>query len=317
MSEILKLLGSEVKVINLGIPSFAEDLAHAGATALHVDWRPPAGGSVELLAHLISFHIVCYIYHRAHPASDAEGHASGSCLDACRPHVLVDLLGDEDGGMIREKSAGLLRKHDAWQNERARDYVLEQVRSWAVVQPDDTQLVDTLEAEAEQYFGRARTRAKGMYEQRVRELRMRYGSQAVSREVLIQDVGDAIFHSLSSDFHTHFVAVHGRLGRAIGLIAPRKGPRQRFVLGDTLLKTLVLAHVRAGETLAFGALLERFYQRYGIVVGPGEARDAGLTERLRIDEEHFTRNREALLSRMKRAGLVTQYSDATALVRRA
>lgn len=58
MSEILKLLGSEVKVINLGIPSFAEDLAHAGATALHVDWRPPAGGSVELLAHLTKLQLL-------------------------------------------------------------------------------------------------------------------------------------------------------------------------------------------------------------------------------------------------------------------
>ncbi|HEU5090826.1 MAG TPA: hypothetical protein VFT99_25420, partial [Roseiflexaceae bacterium] len=255
---------------------------------------------LELLAHLISFHIVCYIYHRAHPASDAEGHASGSCLDACRPHMLVDLLGDEDGGMIREKSAGLLRKHDAWQKERAREYVLEQARRWAAGQPDDTQLIDTLASEAEQYFGRARTRARDVYGQRVRELRTRYGSQAVPREALIQGISEAMFTSLSTDFHTNFLAVHGRLGRAIGLIAPRKGPRQRFVLGDTLLKTLVLANVRAGETLAFGALLERFYQRYGIVVGPGEARDAGLTERLRIDEEHFTRNREALLSRMKR-----------------
>ncbi|HWI60831.1 MAG TPA: DUF1116 domain-containing protein [Symbiobacteriaceae bacterium] len=55
---MLKLLGSEVKVINLGIPSFAEDLAHAGAEALHVDWRPPAGGSVELLAHLTTLQLL-------------------------------------------------------------------------------------------------------------------------------------------------------------------------------------------------------------------------------------------------------------------
>jgi hypothetical protein len=226
--------------------------------------------------------------------------------------MLVDLLGDEDGGMIREKSAGLLRKHDAWQNERARECVLEQVRCWAEDQPDDTQLIDTLTSAAEQNFGRARKQ----FNKRLGERAGRYGSQAVSREALIQEISDAIFALLSSDFHTHFAAVHGRLGRAIGLIAPRKGPRQRFVLGDTLLKTLVLANVRAGETLAFGALLERLYERYGIVVGPGEARDAGLIERLRINEEHFTRNREALLSRMKRAGLVTQYSDATALVRR-
>jgi hypothetical protein len=52
------------------------------------------------------------------------------------------------------------------------------------------------------------------------------------------------------------------------------------------------------------------------LVGPGEARAAGLAERLRINEEYYTRNREALLARMQRAGLLTQYSDATALVHR-
>lgn len=57
MSEILTLLGSEVQVINLGIPSFAADLAAVGAPALHVDWRPPAGGSVELLAHLTALQL--------------------------------------------------------------------------------------------------------------------------------------------------------------------------------------------------------------------------------------------------------------------
>ncbi len=100
------------------------------------------------------------------------------------------------------------------------------------------------------------------------------------------------------------------------MIAPRKGPRPRSFLSDTLLKTLVIANLRADETLSFGGLLERLYIRYGIVVGPGEARDSGLAERLRINEEYYAHNRDALLARMKRAGLVTQYSDATALVSR-
>jgi hypothetical protein len=41
-----------------------------------------------------------------------------------------------------------------------------------------------------------------------------------------------------------------------------------------------------------------------------------LLERLRINEEYYAHNRDALLARMQRAGLVTQYSDATALVSR-
>lgn len=271
---------------------------------------------LELLAHLISFHIVCYIYHRAHPASDPEGHASGSCLDACRPQLLVDLLGDEDGGVIRERAAGQLRRHDAWQVERAREMVAEKVREWATQQPDDEKLLDFLDGEAQEYFGRVRTKAQQTYKGRLHELRTRYTAGETYREEMIRTFSESIFSAISADFHSNFLAVHGKLGRAIGLIAPRKGPRPRFALGDTLLKTLVTANLRADQTLSFGALLERLYSRYGIIVGPGEARDAGLVERLRINEEYYARNRDALLARMKRAGLVTQYSDATALVSR-
>jgi hypothetical protein len=133
---------------------------------------------------------------------------------------------------------------------------------------------------------------------------------------MITDFSDRVFATLSTDFRDNFLAVHSKLGRAIGLLAPRKGPHPRFVLGDTLLKTLVTANLRAGDTLSFGALLERLYARYGVVVGPQEADKAGLVERLRINEEYYSHNRDALLARMKRAGLVTQYSDATALVSR-
>ncbi len=271
---------------------------------------------LELLAHLIGFHIVCYIYHRAHPAGDPEGHASGSCLEACLPPLLIDLLGDEDGGVLRERSAALLRQQEAWQLDRARELVTAQIRSWAAAQPNDAALLGYLEQESRAYFRVGGTRAKGNYERALRELHVRYDQPDADRAALLRDFSASIFETLSPDFRDNFLAVHSKLGRAIGLVAPRKGPRARFALGDTLLKTLVTANLHPGQKLSFGDLLARLHRRYGIVVGPGEAHEAQLVERLRINEEYYARNREALLVRMKRAGLVTQYSDATALVSR-
>ena len=43
------LLGKELKVINLGVGTFAEDLQTQGVKTVSVDWRPPAGGDVEVL----------------------------------------------------------------------------------------------------------------------------------------------------------------------------------------------------------------------------------------------------------------------------
>ena len=41
-----------VRVINLGLRSFAVELEAAGVEVLHVDWRPPSGGDARLLALL-------------------------------------------------------------------------------------------------------------------------------------------------------------------------------------------------------------------------------------------------------------------------
>jgi hypothetical protein len=267
---------------------------------------------LELLAHLIGFHLISYIYHRAHPASDPEGHASGSCVKACRPTILVDLLGEEDGGVMRDQSARLLREQDDHQLRRAREFVEIKLREWAADRRPAEDLIEYLTSEAELFFQMGQTRARGRYNATLREVRAQYAT--LDDQSLIGKCADAVFESLQSEFRKNFLGVHRKIGRAIGLIAPHKGPHPRFVLGDTLLKTFVMAMLRREEQMQFGTFLEHLYDRYGIVVGPGEARAAELIARLRINEEYYARNRDALLGRMQRAGLLTQYSDATALV---
>ena len=48
------LFRNELSVINVGLSSFADAIAGAGAKVVNVDWRPPAGGDVataNALAH--------------------------------------------------------------------------------------------------------------------------------------------------------------------------------------------------------------------------------------------------------------------------
>jgi hypothetical protein len=47
------LLATEIKVVNVGLESFAHDLAAADTPVVHVEWSPPAGGDPEL-ADLVS-----------------------------------------------------------------------------------------------------------------------------------------------------------------------------------------------------------------------------------------------------------------------
>ena len=48
------LLNQPLRVINLGLELFAQELDAAGVEVVHVDWRPPAGGAkvAALLAEL-------------------------------------------------------------------------------------------------------------------------------------------------------------------------------------------------------------------------------------------------------------------------
>jgi len=43
------ILKQKLKVINLGVEIFADDLKRQGVEVISVDWQPPAGGDEELL----------------------------------------------------------------------------------------------------------------------------------------------------------------------------------------------------------------------------------------------------------------------------
>jgi hypothetical protein len=43
------ILTEKIKVINIGITTFADDLRSQNVEVVHVDWKPPAGGDIEML----------------------------------------------------------------------------------------------------------------------------------------------------------------------------------------------------------------------------------------------------------------------------
>ncbi len=45
--DLFARLGTELRVVNLGLESFAETLDALGVPVLHVQWTPPAGGDPE------------------------------------------------------------------------------------------------------------------------------------------------------------------------------------------------------------------------------------------------------------------------------
>lgn len=50
--KVNELFKQELKVINMGLRSFANDLKSQGVTVIHVDWRPVAGGNKKMASLL-------------------------------------------------------------------------------------------------------------------------------------------------------------------------------------------------------------------------------------------------------------------------
>jgi len=48
-SQEKNILTEKLKVVNIGIATFADDLRSQDVEVVHVDWKPPAGGDIEML----------------------------------------------------------------------------------------------------------------------------------------------------------------------------------------------------------------------------------------------------------------------------
>lgn len=52
MSKVNELFTKELKIINMGLESFYTDLKEQNIKAIHVDWKPAAGGNKKLYSLL-------------------------------------------------------------------------------------------------------------------------------------------------------------------------------------------------------------------------------------------------------------------------
>jgi len=52
MSAVTDLFRQEIRVINLGLAAFAQELERLGVPVVHVQWSPPAGGDAKKAALL-------------------------------------------------------------------------------------------------------------------------------------------------------------------------------------------------------------------------------------------------------------------------
>lgn len=287
--------------------------------------------TMDLLAHLICFQLLIYIYHHTNTSgcvnADSVGHGGVSEVDQGHLRILIDCLGGQRR-TLRQASATRYKEHEQLQVNRARDYVRSQVWEWAKETWDDVNFAIILESKASKHFDisrlqRSRNKASSsrkkqtpsdIYDASFDTLKKQLDSREIDRDTFIELYIESLQQLLLVRFRSSFLPTHRKLARSIGFISPFQGPSQRYVLGDNLLKALVLANLAPGDRTTYGRFLERLYNRYGLIVDQWAARASGLYEAKPINAEYYKDNRDALQQKLKTASLLEEYSDATALV---
>lgn len=108
----------------------------------------------------------------------------------------------------------------------------------------------------------------------------------------------------------HVAQVHRTYGRAVGLVSRRGTTRFRYAPTDQFIKTLLFATV--DRRMEFGEFLANLFEKYGLVIGAGEAERALPADE--FDRKAFQANARRLEQRLASLGLLRRLSDACAYV---
>jgi hypothetical protein len=108
----------------------------------------------------------------------------------------------------------------------------------------------------------------------------------------------------------HVANVHRVYGREIGLVSKRGTVKLRYAPNDALLKTLLFANV--DKRIELHRLLERLYNRYGLIFGDKEGEQE--LSKGDFDKKAFNANSRRFEQRLESLGVLKRLSDSCAYV---
>ncbi|MBX9997658.1 MULTISPECIES: hypothetical protein [Priestia] len=120
---------------------------------------------------------------------------------------------------------------------------------------------------------------------------------------------------ISDTLKRHQISINRTLARDGGVGNFKAGSSYRYLMTDTFLQTLVFINVKPKESIEFSEFLNMLYKKYGFIVGEMQARESALYDRSKVNIRHYQKNELALREKLRKNGLLVEYSDATAMIR--
>ncbi|MCG6172198.1 hypothetical protein JEG43_03280 [Anoxybacillus sp. LAT_35] len=131
----------------------------------------------------------------------------------------------------------------------------------------------------------------------------------------VDQAADVVQEIVSSQLKKHQLAVVRGVIRDGGMGGFRVGTNYRYFMTDKFVEMLVLTNVEPQCSVEFSEFLSLIYTKYGFVIGEEQAKISGLYEQSRLNISYFQRNENALREKLKKNGLLIEYSDATAMIK--
>ncbi|MEZ8965070.1 hypothetical protein BCS96_09175 [Vibrio breoganii] len=114
----------------------------------------------------------------------------------------------------------------------------------------------------------------------------------------------------------HGFKIFRKIGKEIGLIIPRTGQGQRFVLSPALLRVLVAAVVKPGERIRLTDFYRRIFAHYGIAISSQQLTVAINWSSTKKNNRDYAVTTESLWieEALKQGGFLVELSDAVSIV---
>lgn len=109
-------------------------------------------------------------------------------------------------------------------------------------------------------------------------------------------------------------AILNVLGKDGGFYAGGVGTTYRYSMSDTLINALVLALLGNEKRMTFDAFKRKLFESYHIVIGTAEADLTNVIKQKRVSFGTFKENELRFRQKLKKNGLLEEFSDATAFI---
>ncbi|WP_163971801.1 hypothetical protein [Oceanobacillus halotolerans] len=251
-----------------------------------------------LLTSLITFQLMRYMYDRAKVSNEQKIDFFFDCIDGQEQQILklASSSFQKNDLLIKDKFEKSFKSNFEEKLSDIND-IEEELTKWKEKPHDFLSLMG---------LTRLQSRKKT-----VERALQQCNSQEDIRGKLYNTVKDVV----SDQLKRHQLSIIKILVRDGGLGGYRTGTKYRYFMSDNFLQTLVYINVGPGETKEFSDFLESLYQKYNIIIGEKAARDNGLYEKSSINISYYQKNEQALREKLKKNGLLIEYSDATAMIR--